>query len=271
MTAVDPPGPGLPAPPPGALAGWWGGLRLATSLLTVLPVRYRPPDRATAARAARLQPVVGAGLGALSAGVLGGLVALGAPGAVTGVVTVAVLALVTRGMHLDGLADTTDALGSYRGPEGALAIMKSPEVGPFGVAALVLVLGAEAAAFAALAESGRWLAAAVAVTVGRVAMSWSCRSGLPPARRGGLGALWAGSVPLGVAVRWVAVAAGAAVWAVPDRPWQGPAAVLLAVAAVELFARHARRRFGGSTGDVIGASGELAVAISVVLLAFGAA
>jgi adenosylcobinamide-GDP ribazoletransferase len=251
--------------------GWLAGLRLAASLLTVLPLGYRPPDEVTAHRAARLQPVVGAGLGLLAAGVLRGLVALQAPALLAGVLTVAVLVLITRGMHIDGLADTTDALGSYRGPEGALAIMKSPEVGPFGVAALVLVLGLEVAGFAALAGTGRWLAAGVAVAAGRVAMSWACRRGLPAARPNGLGAMWADSVPVPVAAGWAVLAAVVAAFAVPHRPWQGPLAVLLSVAAIELLGRHARRRFGGSTGDVMGASGELATALAVAVFALGAA
>ena len=46
-------------------------------------------------------------------------------------------ALLTRGLHLDGLADTVDALGSYRRGDAALDIMKKPDIGPFGVVALV--------------------------------------------------------------------------------------------------------------------------------------
>lgn len=256
---------------PRGVAGWAAGLGVAASLLTVLPLGYRRPGPATAARAAQLQPVVGIGLGALAAGILYGLTALAAPAPLAGVITVAALVLATRGMHVDGLADATDALGSYRGPEQALAILKSPEVGPFGVAALVLVLGAQAAAFSALAATGGWLAAGTAVAVGRVAMSWSCRRGLTPARRDGLGALWADSVPSPVAVGWVALTGTVAVWAVPDRPWQGPVAVLITLAVTELFARHIRRRLGGSTGDTIGAAGELAVTISVILLVLGSA
>ena len=256
---------------PSGVAGWLAGLRLAASLLTVLPLGYQSPDSVTARRAARLQPVVGAGLAALAVGALRGLVALQAPSLLAGIVTVTVLVLVTRGMHVDGLADTTDALGSYRSPEGALAIMKSPEVGPFGVAALVLVLGIEAAGLAALAATGRWLAAGIAVATGRVAMSWACRRGLPAARPTGLGALWADSVPVPVAVLWVVLTAASAVFAEPGRPWHGPLAVLLTIAAIELFGRHAQRRFGGSTGDVMGASGELAVALALVVLALGRA
>src|SRR6185503_4518642 len=146
-----------------------------------------------------------------------------------------------------------------------------PEVGPFGVAALLLVLGTEAVGFGALATAGRWLAAGLAVAVGRVAMTWACRRGLPAARPTGLGSLWADSVPVPVAVGWAVLAAALAGLAVPHRPWQGPLAVLLAIAVIELLGRHARRRFGGSTGDVMGASGEVAVVLAVLVLALGTA
>ncbi|MGI8666805.1 MAG: adenosylcobinamide-GDP ribazoletransferase [Jatrophihabitans sp.] len=217
-----------------------------------------------------LQPLVGAGLGLGAIGVLRGLSALGAAPALAGVLTVGALVLATRGMHIDGLADTTDALGSYRPAERALAIMKSPEVGPFGVAALVLVLGTEATGLAALACGHRWLAAGLAVAACRVAMTWACRRGLPPARPVGFGALWADSVPVVVALGWTLIAAVIATLAVPHRPWQGPLAVLLAMAVTELLARHAQRRLGGSTGDVLGAAGELAVASCLIVLALGA-
>jgi adenosylcobinamide-GDP ribazoletransferase len=97
-----------------------------------------------------LAPAVGALLGAVLAAILLGATGAGAPALVAGAVTVAAGALFTRGLHLDGLADTIDALGSYRSGPAALEIMKKPDVGPFGVAALVLVLLIQAGALAAL-------------------------------------------------------------------------------------------------------------------------
>ncbi|WP_242547516.1 adenosylcobinamide-GDP ribazoletransferase [Amycolatopsis sp. MtRt-6] len=255
---------------PVAPRGWGAAVRVAAAVNTVLPLGYRPPDRSLARRTAIVTPVVGAGLGLLAAGVLSGLTRLGAAPMLAGTVTVAVVVLATRGLHLDGLADTADALGSYQPPERALAIMKSPEVGPMGVAALILVLGVQATGFAQLAGAGRWTAAGLAVTVGMVAMTWACRRGIPPARPTGFGALWADSVPVPVAAGWFAAAAALGVLAVPGRPWQGPLAVLAAWAATELLGRHARRRLGGSTGDVLGAAGEIAMGLSVLVLALGA-
>ena len=235
------------------------GARLALTTFTILPLRTGRVDRPAAAVAMSLAPVVGAALGAALAVVLLG-VAMAGPALVAGALTVATGALLTRGLHLDGLADTVDALGSYRRGPAALDIMKKPDVGPFGVAALVLVLLVQAAVLAALSDRS-WsavVAGVVAATAcGRLAVSWACRRGVPAARPEGLGALVAGTVSrpvLGVAT--VAVAA-LAVPAVPGRPWQGPLAVAVALTVELLLLRHVVRRLGGVTGDVLGASVEI--------------
>lgn len=233
------------------------GLRLAVTTLTVLPLRAGRVDRAAAAVAMSVAPFVGALLGLVLAGVLWGLDRAGAPALVAGSVTVALAALLTRGLHLDGLADTVDALGSYRRGDAALDIMKKPDIGPFGVAAVALTLLIQAAAITP------W-AAVLAYTAGRLGVSLACRRGVPAARPDGLGALVAGTVPTGVAAGLSAVVAAAAIWVVPGRPWQGPAVVAVALLAVLLLVRHAVRRLGGITGDVLGAVVETATTVTLV-------
>lgn len=229
------------------------GLRLAFSWLTVLPVHARHVDRDVARWAITFAPVVGLVLGGAAAGLL---VLLDA-GLLGGVLVVAFLALATRGMHLDGLADTADGLGSYQGPERALAIMRDGPVGPFGVVALVLVLGAQAAAM------HDWVAVVLAVATGRVAFTICCRRGVPAARPEGLGALVAGSQPTVVPVVWVVALAGASV----VQGWRGPVAIVVATGLVVLLVHHTRKRFGGVTGDVLGAASELATTVVLVALA----
>jgi adenosylcobinamide-GDP ribazoletransferase len=243
------------------------GLALALSWLTVLPVRVRGDGVAEAAPAAlRWAPVVGALLGAAAGGLALLGAALGVPGAVAGLVAVGFLALATRGMHVDGLADTADGLGCYGPPERALAVMRDGGAGPFAVVTLLVTLGLQAGALAALAGPPAVAAAALAAATGRAGFAWCARRGVPAARPGGLGATVAGSQPSWVAPLWWLALAAAGVAAVPGRPWQGPLAVAVAAATVIGLSAHTRRRFGGMTGDVLGAANELAVTAVLVVL-----
>lgn len=240
------------------------GLRLAVSWLTVLPVPVtREVDRDVAGTAIAVAPLVGLGLGGCAAGVLLLLDLAGAPGLLAGFLTVAFLALVTRGMHLDGLADTADGLGSYGPPQRALDIMRDGPVGPFGVVALVLTLGAQAAAL----DADRWPSVVLAVAVGRTAFAVCCVRGVPAARPDGLGALVAGTQHVAVPVVWLLGLTLVAPLADVDHPWLGPVAVVVAAGLVVTIVRHTRRRFGGTTGDVLGAAAETATTAVLVVTA----
>jgi adenosylcobinamide-GDP ribazoletransferase len=212
-----------------------------------------------------LAPAVGALLGALLGAVTIGLRASGATPLLTAAVTVTAAALLTRALHLDGLADTADALGSYRHGTPALDIMKKSDIGPFGVTAITLVVLLQTTA---LTTAG-FGAIVVAWATGRLGVVLACRRGIPPARPDGLGALVAGTVHPAVTLLAAAAVAVGAVWAVPGRPWQGPAAVAAALLATLLLLRHTVRRFGGITGDVIGAAVEIATTVALVGLTLG--
>jgi adenosylcobinamide-GDP ribazoletransferase len=225
-------------------------------------VRAGRVDRTTAAVATSIAPLVGALLGAVLAALLAGLTVAGAPRPVAAALTVAAAALLTRGLHLDGLADTVDALGSYRRGADALAILKTPDIGPFGVAAIVFTLLIQAAALTALPPS----AVVVAWAAGRLAVPVACRRGVPAARSEGLGALVAGTVTVPVLAGAAVAVAAAGTLAMPGRMWQGPVAVLAAVLIAALVVRHCVLRFGGVTGDVIGAAVESATTSALVVL-----
>lgn len=246
------------------------GLRLAVSWLTVLPVGTPVEvDRAIARRALYWAPLVGAGLGLLAAGGLAALHALSTPPLLAGFAVVTALALLTRGIHLDGLADTADALGCYRSPQRALEVMRDGSTGPFGVVALVLVLSTQAVALGALAETDRLIPVLLAMIAGRAAFSWCARTSVPPARTTGLGALVAGSQPPTVPLAWAATLLAGGLLAVPGRFWQGTLAIALSAAAVMAISAHTRRRFGGVTGDVLGAANELATTVILAVCAVG--
>ncbi|WP_239319300.1 adenosylcobinamide-GDP ribazoletransferase [Planomonospora parontospora] len=189
------------------------GLRLAVGTLSVFPVRPGTVDRRAGGRAMALAPLVGALLGGVAAVVLSAALWLGVSPLLASVLAVGTLALLTRALHLDGLADLADGLGSGRPAEQALDIMKRSDIGPFGVVTLVLVLGVQVAALAEASAAGYGPVALVAACVtGRLAITWACREGVPAARPGGLGATVAGTVRRGPALAATALSlAGLAV------------------------------------------------------------
>ncbi|GAA2211144.1 hypothetical protein GCM10009850_066030 [Nonomuraea monospora] len=196
------------------------GLRFALGTLSVLPVRVERVDRQVAGQAMALAPAVGLLLGLLAALVL----LVPAPPLLGAALAVGALALLTRGLHLDGLADLADGLGSGKPSDQALEIMKKSDIGPFGVVTVVLTLLVQVAA---LADAGPW-ALVTACVAGRLALTWACRSGVPAARPGGLGAMVAGTVRrpvvwlatvgavLAAAVIGLLTAPGAGIWAWDD-------------------------------------------------------
>ncbi|GGL85701.1 adenosylcobinamide-GDP ribazoletransferase [Streptomyces fumigatiscleroticus] len=250
------------------------GLRFAFGTLTLLPVRVTRWDRPAARGGMLCAPLAGlvVGVCAAAAGLL--LLVLGSGTLLAAVATVAVPAVLTRGLHLDGLADTADGLGSGKPAGDALRIMKQSDIGPFGVITLVLVLLAQVAALAR-AYDGSWtrgaLAAVVSATAARLALTLAARAGVPAARPEGLGAAVAGVVPavgaLAVAAVVTGAAAGAGALLGPYGALRTALAVPVSLAAAELLLRHCTRRFGGVTGDVFGGLAETAATAALAVLA----
>ncbi len=245
------------------------GLRLGFGTLTLLPVR--PPgsvDRAAAAVAMTAAVLPGAVVGLAAGSVAAALLVAGIAPAPVGFVAVAVAVLLTRFLHVDGLADTADGLVAGHTAERALEVMHRGDVGPAGVGTLVLVVGAQAVAAGAVAGAGHpWWA-----VVGLLTLAWAAsRSvlslltavGTRPAQAGGLGAGVLGSVPRSVC--WLP-AALLALLGLLMASWVAAVAVLVAVAAAGLLAGHAHRRLGGLTGDVLGAAVEVALLAALAVL-----
>jgi adenosylcobinamide-GDP ribazoletransferase len=252
------------------------GLRFAFGTLSALPVEVRRWDREAARGGMLCAPLVGVVLGGGAAflGLL--LLLLGAGPLLAAVATAAVPAVLTRGLHLDGLADTADGLGSGKPAEDALRIMKQSDIGPFGVITLVFVLLAQVAVLARL-YGDSWtrgaLAAVVSAVAARLALTLAARAGTPAARPEGLGAAVAGVVPVpGAVLAGLAVTLGAAAAGAIDG-WYGAVrtalAVLAALAVAELLLRHCTRRFGGVTGDVFGGLAETSATAALVVLSLG--
>ena len=216
--------------------------RLATGTLTAFPVR--PPRVMRPRQAILFAPLVVVPL-AVPVGLIVWLVPM-PPGAV-GLLAVAVLALGTRALHWDGLSDVADGLTASYERERSLEVMKSGASGPAGTVAVVLAVGLQATALSAFA--GTWtggVAAAGIVCLSRCALWIVCCSGVAPARGDGLGASFTRTVPLPVALVGTAllsVVGGLVVW------W---------------LVQRATKRFGGVTGDVMGAAIELGLTATLL-------
>jgi len=264
-------------------------LRLALGTFTILPVPApRSVDRRTARGAMLLAPLVGALLAMVAAAVIIA-VRLSPLGHRTHIVVtmlaavlaIATLAVLTRGLHLDGLADMADGLGVKGSGDDArerrLEVMRRPDIGAFGAITLVLVLIVQVIALTACDLAGRGTVSIVlASVVGRLAIVWACTPRVRAARPDGLGAAVAGSVPYAAAaLLTIAVGLLAVLLGVGDddggRRLVAALVIgmLVGLAVGALVVRRAVRRFGGITGDVLGAACELsftAVLLSLALL-----
>jgi adenosylcobinamide-GDP ribazoletransferase len=187
---------------------------------------------------------------------------------VAAVLIVGLTAWWSRGLHLDGVADTADGMAASYDPAQALEVMRRGDIGPTGVVAVVLVLLLQVAALSVLLSSrGGSALAVVALLASRQALVIGCRSGVPAARPDGLGAAVAGSVgwPAAVVSSLVALTAGVLLAVLAGASWYaGPLVVLAGGLAALAVVATARRRVGGVTGDVLGASVEIALAATLV-------
>lgn len=244
---------------------------------TFTRVQVPPPttlDGRVAARGLAVGPVVGAAVGAVSGlPLLFGDADLVAR-LLSATVVVAIAAWLTRALHWDGLADVADGLGSGRPPEGALEVMRRSDIGPFAVLVLTGTAAVQVLGIAQLPSGPpAWAGWILAITAGRLAVAVGAGPWVRPARREGLGSLVIGAV----SARMLAVALSltlvvGAVQALNDYLawpvallWAPGASIVVAV----VLARVAARRFGGSTGDVLGATAELAAAAALLVMSLG--
>lgn len=256
------------SPPP--VQAW----RVVVSMFTIIPVSGPAEvSRQAAARAVLLLPVLGGLLGIVASGVLIAAQATGGSAErrlLAAALAIATLAVLTGGLHLDGLADTADGLGSRQRGQQALAIMRRSDVGPMGVAALMFVVLAQVFALAALTPGWRAsLALAAAAATGRTAVLLATAE--PAARPDGFGALISGAArPVTQAVTVAALVGLVLVigTATAGLTYAGrcAGAVVAGLVAGVVLQRLARRRLGGMTGDVFGAIIEVCAAVVMVVI-----
>lgn len=250
------------------------GIRLAVGTLTALPTP--PPrriDRNVAGRAMVIAPLAVLPLAALVAFICWAGRELDLEAFAVAAAAIGALAMGSRALHLDGLADTADGLTASYDRERSLSVMKSGNTGPAGVAILIIVLLIQIASLSSIIyRPWGWLLTGVLVCASRAALSLTCMNGVPAAREDGLGVTYTQTVPRIIATAvWLAVAAVvAATLEATHMPWwHGVLGAAAAVIVVGALIRRSIKRFGGVTGDTFGAAIELALA--VLLLAATAA
>lgn len=169
-------------------------------------------------------------------------------------------AMLTGGLHFDGLADTADGFGGGTSRDEILRIMRDRAIGSYGGIALILFVALKVAAYAALLQQTIWAAALILIPgLGR----WSillltatlpyARPSASPARGMGKRSLLWGTVIVALAVALVR----------SGRAWIAMGAVVAVSAA---FGLYCRRRIAGITGDTLGANVQLCE--SAALLVF---
>jgi adenosylcobinamide-GDP ribazoletransferase len=249
------------------LSGWWRDCCVAGTFLTRLPFpTVKGGDKKGAlVGASRAFPVVGAAIGLIAGISLMAAAGLDLHPLACAFVALAASAMVTGALHEDGLADVADGFGGGKTKTEKLKIMKDPQIGVFGVLAVVISVGIRAGIVGGLPGPG----VAIAVLIAAHALSRGLLPGvlaiMTPARKSGLAHKsgtpddegWATALVLGALMAFLFLG-----------PMGGLMAIVGAIAAVAVVVWLANRQIGGVTGDVLGAQQQVA---EIAVLAAAAA
>lgn len=232
----------------------------AIGLLSRLPVKA---DGKRGAAAAWAFPLVGLITGGVAAACGWILLALGLSASLTAGLALVVMITVTGAMHEDGLADTVDGLWGGWDTARRLEIMKDSRIGAYGVIALVLSLLLRWVALTALAGAGMLPVALIAISALSRAPMVLMMASMPHARKDGLSAS-VGRVDAKTAIIAVGIAS---LIAITLLGWVGITAMIAVLIAGIFCALVAMRKIGGQTGDILGATQQIAEIAALIALA----
>ncbi|HQE25859.1 MAG TPA: adenosylcobinamide-GDP ribazoletransferase [Candidatus Atribacteria bacterium] len=230
-------------------------LKIALSFLTIFPVdsgEYREGDLS---RASFFFPVVGTIIGALSALFFYLLYFLSGDSLLSAFGVAFLGIFITRGLHLDGLADSFDALFSGAPQDRKQEILKDPRHGTFGVVGILFLVGAKIFLLGGI-EKDPLLFLFLAPIAGRAAaLQWGAFFHPFPRQRKGLGEEFVGQVPSFYFFLWLVLVGmiGLKLGGVETL-----LKIALVFAIIYLLGRELNVIFGGLNGDIIGLGIELA-------------
>ncbi|MBY8966438.1 adenosylcobinamide-GDP ribazoletransferase [Algiphilus sp. NNCM1] len=251
-----------------ALRRHWRAFLIALQFLSIVPVRLQPaPEARENGLSLLYYPLVGLLLGLLLAAVAGTIQGF-FPAPVVAALLIALWALLTGALHLDGVADSADGwLGGGGDRARTLRIMQDPHSGAAGVVALIVALLLKWSALSALLLTAWWWLLVLVPMLGRAA-AVLLLAHTPYARRGGIASAMLPQMSRtavdGVALAAVAAALLLTVWAagLAQALWL----LLLPAAAVWGWRRWVQKRLGGTTGDTAGAAIEGCEAVALMAL-----
>jgi len=242
-----------------------GALQLSLSFLTRLPVGTMPTITARHWQWMSASfPLAGYALAALALYPAYSLFAGPGPlsALLTAAVTTCLLAWLTRGLHLDGLADLTDGMGVLASAARRLEVMKDPHPGSFAVVALSLALLLKTLALAVLFAAGHWQQAAAVLVLSRFCLTVLNATGRYARPEGGTAMHTIGQVPTAAVVTALLLTmpvlltvAGA------------PIALAIMLLLTIVLRLYTTRILGGITGDVLGAGTELSEICGYLVMA----
>jgi adenosylcobinamide-GDP ribazoletransferase len=159
----------------------------------------------------------------------------------------------TRGLHLDGLADWADSIGGFNQRERRLEIMKDFRLGAFGAVGLAVALMAKWVALVRILSTGSAVWIVLILIVSR-AMMVELATTLPYARSGeGMARAFVKGASSGHRAVSHALCVVACLFFGPH----GLACYAAAWTMTGLFKARCRRVFGGITGDLLGTANEM--------------
>jgi adenosylcobinamide-GDP ribazoletransferase len=248
------------------LAWAWAPI-IALQFLTRIPVRG-VPDWAYSEKAGRgksfvFYPLVGALVGCIGAAVMLAAHAIKISVGVGAILTIASTAAITGALHEDGFADVADGLGPHE-REAALRAMRDSRIGSFGTIALWVLLSLKYVALTSLAP-GYVVKAIIAAHVLARWSSLPMSIALPYAQSTpGLGAGLASTLTGRIVIAATLLAAGLVFGLLG--PLTAVKCTIAAIAAMIVTGLFYRLKFGGVTGDCLGATNQI-VEVAILFVA----
>ncbi|MEM1198890.1 MAG: adenosylcobinamide-GDP ribazoletransferase [Pseudomonadota bacterium] len=236
---------------------WLNNTLNSIMFLSRVPVPGAPPHPASMASVMGAFPLAGLVIGLIGGVACAIALGIGLPPLVSAVATIAFMALITGGLHEDGLADVADGFGGGQTRERKLEIMKDSRIGTYGVLALIFAMALKITALGAILQKdvGFWalLALFAATAAWSRSLCVTLMATTPNARGEGIAAIVGqpGAEENRTALSLGAIAVALLIWFAFGL-WATLAVFASSLAAFWLVRALALRHIGGHTGDVAG-------------------